>query len=194
LPDAGDSAQGEGFNGLFGIDVSGLPESEVVQKIGFSLASLAVKEITARPTQMEVKMALENNPGLLLSKKGSLFMTDIMRQSAKQDMKLARLANDPKNRANWPEVVDKFYNDPKNELISPFTGKPMSVEDVKTLQSQPGQQQPAAPAQPPMFHNAGELKTAISAGTVRSGDTVIVLNPATGQYEAATVKEQRRQQ
>jgi hypothetical protein len=86
-------AQGQGRRLLFDIDFKGLSESEVVQKTGFSLASLAVKEITSRPTQMEVKMALQNNPGLLLSKKGSLYMVDIMRQSARQDMKLARLAN-----------------------------------------------------------------------------------------------------
>jgi hypothetical protein len=171
-----------------------LPESEVVQKTGFSLATLAVKEISQRPTQMEVKMALENNPGLLLSKKGSLFMTDILRQSAKQDMKLGRLAANPTNRANWPQVVDNFYNDPKNQLISPFTGKPMSVDDIKTLQQQPGQMQPPAPKQPPTFRTPAELKAAITARTVQPGDTVIVLNPDTGQYEPATVKGPTQQQ
>src|SRR5260370_26557867 len=40
---------------------------------------------------MEVKMALQNNPGLLLSKKGPLVMVDIMRQGARQDMKLMAL-------------------------------------------------------------------------------------------------------
>src|SRR5205085_92521 len=84
----------------FGVEFEGLQPAEMVQKLGFSLATQTVKEITNRPTQTEVRMALENNPGLLLSEKGSQFMIAVMRQTARHDADLAKLLQRPENRRN----------------------------------------------------------------------------------------------
>jgi hypothetical protein len=122
----------QALSSMFGLDLEGVPEAEVAQKTGFGLATQAVKEITSRPTQMEVKMALQNNPGLLLSPKGSAMMIDVMKQAARQDVDLARLASKKENQANWPDVVDKYYAD--HPLLSPFDHKtPLGMKDVKAI-------------------------------------------------------------
>lgn len=139
----------EAIGSLFDIDVSGTGEAEVAQKIGFGLASAAVKEISSRPSQFEFMKGLENNPGLLLSTKGSLMMIDILRQSSRQDLVLSKLAQRPENHKNWAEVVDKFYNDPKNALVSPFDrSRKLGLKDMEILQAQPGATDPQSGAKP----------------------------------------------
>lgn len=128
----------QAIGSLFGFDVSGTSEAEVVQKMGFGFATQAVKEISQRPSQLEFVKGMENNPGLLLSPKGSLFMMDILRQGARQDAQLAKLAQRPENHGNWAEVVDRFYNDPKNALVSPFDRtRKLGMKDYEVLKSQP---------------------------------------------------------
>lgn len=166
------------ISSLFGIDVAGQSESEVISKSGFGLASLAVKEITNRPTQMEVKLALTNNPGLLLGPKGSMLMIDVMKQTARQDIALARLAakSDPRD---WPEKLEEFYD--KNPLKSPFTGKPLGKEDLKIL-ADPAQNpvppqaqaaiRPSLTEKPMTFSKPEELDAAIKSGVVKDGQLV----------------------
>lgn len=123
----------QAISSAFGIDLTGIPEAEVAQKMGFQLATQAVKEISNRPTQMEFQRALQNNPGLLLSQKGSHAMIDLLTQSGRQDVELAKLASRRENWKNWQEVQDKFYKD--NPLRSPFDPKrALGPEDLKILQ------------------------------------------------------------
>lgn len=117
--------------GNYATNLQGLPEAEIVQKLGFSLATQTAKEITNRPTQLEIGQALSNNPGLLLSPQGSLFMIDVLRQTARHDIELAKLAQRRDNWANWQDVVDKFYKE--HPIKSPFTGKAIGLDDLKFL-------------------------------------------------------------
>ncbi len=129
----------QGLSELTGIDLKGVPESEVIQKVGFGLATNMVKAITNRPSQMEFGKALENVPGLLMSKQGRVAMTSILTQDARAEQELGRLANrhrDTPDGQTWQEVKDKYYEE--HPLISPFTGKPFGEADVKMLTSQPG--------------------------------------------------------
>lgn len=155
----------QAIGNLFGIDVSGTTEAEVTQKIGFQLATQAVKEITGRPTQFEFGKALENNPGLLLSPKGSHFMIDVLGQSARHDIELSKLAQDRKNWANWPEVQDKFYQ--AHPIMSPFDRKvPLSEKDLSVLSAgapptaTAPQQQAAPAAQMRTFNSPAEVDAA----------------------------------
>lgn len=135
----------QGLSELTGIDLKGVPESEVIQKVGFGLATNMVKAITNRPSQMEFGKALENVPGLLMSKQGRVAMTSILTQDARAEQELGRLANKHKDIADgpaWQDVKDKYYEE--HPLISPFTGKPFGEADVKMLTSQQGAA--AAPA------------------------------------------------
>lgn len=122
----------QAISSAFGINLAGVPEAEVAQKTGFALASQAVKEITNRPTQREFVAAIQNNPGLLLSKKGSFLMADVMKQSARQDIELTKLAMRRENWDNWADVVDRFYRD--NPLKSPFDhSKNLGMEDLAAI-------------------------------------------------------------
>lgn len=124
----------QGFSELTGIDLKGVPESEVIQKVGFGLATNMVKAITNRPSQMEFGKALENVPGLYMSKQGRVAMTSILTQDARAEQDLGRLANkhrDAESGPTWQEVKDKYYEE--HPLMSPFTGKPFGESDVQML-------------------------------------------------------------
>lgn len=178
---------------LFGVEIKGQTEAEMALKVGLQLASETVKALTPRPTQMELKLALQNNPGILLGTQGSLFMSDIGKQMARQEIALAKLAAHTKDPRTWPEQVEKFYAE--HPLISPFTGKPIGEEDLKILANpqlnippkdvSPEQLQAAtagtptaapggaaAPKQVPKFATQQSLIDAIRAGTVNAGDTI----------------------
>lgn len=123
----------QALGSLFGIDLKGVPEAEVVSKIGFGFSTQAVKEISNRPSQMEFVKGLENNPGLLLSPRGSFMMIDVLRQGAKSDAAIARLARDPANRADWQGTLDKYYAE--HPIMSPFEkGRPLGDADLKILE------------------------------------------------------------
>lgn len=141
---------------LFGIDMAGVPEAEIAQKMGFGLATTAVKELTSRGTQMEFSRALQANPGLLMSPKGSMLMIDILKQTAHQDMDLAKMAQDKKNWGDWQGTVDKYYKD--HPIISPLTGKPVGEADAKELGV-----------------------TAAQASSAPVGDGATATNPKTGE-------------
>lgn len=114
------------------VDDKEIAKAETVQKIGFSLATQAVKEISGRPTQLEFAKAMENNPGLLITKAGSFAMIGILRQTAQHDKELAKLAQNPKNHQNWQDVVDNFYK--THPIKSPFDpSRPADERDVQII-------------------------------------------------------------
>lgn len=119
----------------------GMPESEIITKMNAQLASASAKAMTGRPTQFEFASWQKNNPGLSTSKEGSLALIDVLRQQAKNDIDLGKLAQDKKNWENWPGTVDKFYEG--HGLTNPLTGKPMRDEIAAARGAAPG-----APAKP----------------------------------------------
>lgn len=130
----------QGLSEVFGIDLKGVPESEVIQKVGFGLATSLTKAITNRPAQMEFMKALENVPGLFMSKQGRVAMTSILTQEAKAEQEIGRLAARHKDKPDspvWQEIKDKYYDE--HPLISPFTNKPFTPEDIQmVLKGSPG--------------------------------------------------------
>jgi hypothetical protein len=84
--------------------------------------------MTARPSQLEFRTFMANNPGLANSIKGTKVLIDVLRQMKQQDIDLGRLAMNRKNWDNWTDVEDRFYRD--HPLNSPFTGKPLNANEV----------------------------------------------------------------
>jgi hypothetical protein len=80
--------------------------------------------MTARPSQLEFRAFMQNNPGLMTSVKGSLYLISVLRQSTEQDIALSRKAMNTKNLSNWTDIEDRHYA--QNPIKSPFTGKPLS--------------------------------------------------------------------
>lgn len=110
----------EALAGVFGTKFENLAPSEVVQKLGFGLATMAVKAISNRPSQLEFTKGLENVPGIFLSQAGSRAMIAISTQAAHDKINLAVLAQDPEKAKHWPQTVAAYYADPANAIKSPF--------------------------------------------------------------------------
>lgn len=124
----------QAIGGLLGTTLDGVPEAELINNIGFKLATQASKAISSRPTQYEFGQALATKPGLALSKPGMLASLSIMEQNAKDDQALATLANDPANRQNWTATVQKYYDE--HPIMSPFEpGKPLGAADIAKLEA-----------------------------------------------------------
>lgn len=124
----------QAIGGLVGADLKGVPEAELINNIGFKLATQASKAISSRPTQFEFGQALATKPGLALSKPGMQAMLNIMEQNARDDQALATLANDPANRQNWTATVQKYYAE--HPVMSPFElGKPLGQADIVRLEA-----------------------------------------------------------
>ena len=103
------------FPGLF----KGVAESEVIKKLNAKLASESAKAMTARPSQLEFKAFMANNPGLATSARGTLMLIDILRQSQGQAIKLGAMAMGASPRT-WGKDEEAFYNDPKNDIVGPW--------------------------------------------------------------------------
>jgi hypothetical protein len=119
----------------------GMAQSEMVTKMNSQLAAASAKAMTGRPTQFEFTAWQKNNPGLTTSREGALALIDVLRQTNHQDVELGRLAQNKKNWNNWPEVVDKYYQE--HDLTNPLTGKPMREEIAAARGG--GGARPAAP-------------------------------------------------
>ena len=68
---------------------------------------------------------MQNNPGIMNSKAGTIALLDILKQSTQQQIDLGRKAM----RASpdqWQDIEDKFYQ--KNPLMTPFTGQPLGQQ------------------------------------------------------------------
>jgi hypothetical protein len=103
------------FPGLF----KGVAESEVVKKLNAKLASESAKAMTARPSQLEFKAFMANNPGLATSARGTLMLIDILRQSQNQAIKLGDTAMGSTART-WAKNEKDFYNNPDNDIVGPW--------------------------------------------------------------------------
>ena len=115
-----------------GQNLEGTTETEALQKLGFGLATQAVQAISSRPTQMEFGRALENNPGLFLSRPGNYAMIHILNQQAARTGDLAKLAAREKDPSAFAEKVDAY--DAAHPIISPFRpGKEFDQSDIDTL-------------------------------------------------------------
>jgi hypothetical protein len=119
------------FPGLF----KGVAESEVIKKLNAKLASESAKAMTARPSQLEFKAFMSNNPGLATSARGTLMLIDILRQSQGQAIKLGNLAMRATPRT-WADTEEKFYNNPDNDIVGPWRtrkdGRPGVLVNPKT--------------------------------------------------------------
>ena len=105
----------------------GLAEADTIVKMNARLAAAAAKSMTARPSQLEFKTFVANNPGIMNSKAGTIALLDILKQSTQQQINLGREAM----RASpdqWQDIEDNFYQ--KNPLISPFTGQPLGQQQT----------------------------------------------------------------
>ncbi len=123
----------------FGIDLGGIPETEVASKTGFGLAAEASRAISNRGgTQAEFLKGLQNVPGIFLSPEGNQAMISILKQQAQQEQQLGIHAYNHKPGENWLQKEHDFYE--SNPIMSPFTGQPMGKSDVDLLKSK------AAPA------------------------------------------------
>jgi hypothetical protein len=114
----------------------GLTEAETIKKLNATLASQAAKAMTARPSQLEFKAFMANNPGLETSVQGTKTLISIMRQAAQQDIALGKLAMNPANLKNWSQVEDNFYR--ANPIQSPFAVTP-KPENIARLKANPSE-------------------------------------------------------
>lgn len=151
------------------LDLKGLSEGETITKLNAQLAAQAAKAMTARPSQLEFRAFMANNPGLQTSIQGTKALINIMRQTTQQDIALSRLASQPQNMRNWDAVEDQFYQ--QNPIKSPFTGKPLTGKE-----SIPGMQQGSATQNTgglPTFSSPDDVRAAVKAGKAQKGDTFL---------------------
>ena len=113
-----------------------LPPQEIVQKLGFGLATALVKELTSRGTQMELAQAFKSVPGLQMSDQGAQYMADIMTQVQQQKLDLAKLATERgyDNPRQWPALRQQYYD--THPLVSPFTGSPLDASNISSDMAQ----------------------------------------------------------
>lgn len=121
----------QGLASALGVEIGGLPEAEGIAKLNQQLATLAVKAISSRPTQMEFAKALENNPGLLQSRAGMIMMMEILKQDNAVKAKIGGMALDTSNHGkDWLNMVDRTYA--SNPLMSPLDkSRPLGKEDLE---------------------------------------------------------------
>lgn len=138
----------QALGGIFGTTLDGVPQAEVINNIGYKLASEAARGISSRPTQFEFGQALLTKPGLALSKPGMQATLNIMDQNADDDTALRQLMDVPGNRENWAAVRAKYYAD--HPIMSPFEpGKPLGKADIDKLeQAAPNAAATGIPATP----------------------------------------------
>ena len=136
----------QGVQNFLGINIDGLSQSEVVKKLGFTLATQLTKEITNRPAQAEFLRALENVPGLALSPEGNKALISLKMQDAQQKIKLSEMAADANSYKEFAPLKSQFYKD--NPLISPFTGEAFGAKDIQLLTNAGRLAQGQVPASP----------------------------------------------
>lgn len=121
----------QGLGQMFGVNFDSTAPTEVVKKLGFGLATSAVKEISPRPSQMEFVKGLENVPGLALSKEGNRALISLQSQDAQNKIALGKIAIDSKSAKEYKEREEAYLE--THPLISPFTGKAFGKDDIKIL-------------------------------------------------------------
>jgi hypothetical protein len=143
----------QAIGGALGTTLDGVPEAEMVNNIGFKLATVAARAISNRPTQFEFAKALQIKPGLALSKLGMSALLNVMEQDAKDQQALAVLAQDPEKRKNWISTQQQYFAG--HPVMSPFDpSKPLGAGDIAAMEAAApnagaGPNTSAAPAGPP---------------------------------------------
>ena len=120
-----------------GLDIGGVPESEIVSKVGTQLAAQTAKDLTSRPTQFDFAVMLQNNPGLLISEAGNKALINVGQQQAKRELQIAALARKYRYGDDWGATLEKFEHE--HPIISPLTGKALDPNEVMF----PGPAQPS---------------------------------------------------
>lgn len=159
----------QALGNLAGVEIPGTSEAEVINNIGYGLATQAARAISNRPTQQEFANALSVKPGLSLSPQGMTAVLNIREQDLKDQIALAKLASVRENRTNWPAVVADYYD--THPVMSPFDpSRPLGAQDVQAIN---GSQQQAAPSMSAQDRNASlsAARAAIKGGASR--DAVI---------------------
>lgn len=98
-------------------DQGAIVDATAVTKLNAQLAAEAAKAMTARPSQLEFRAFMANNPGLTTGVDGALFLSEVIKRTKAQDIKLSSLAAKT-SPDQWPSVEEKFYSDPKNQLFT----------------------------------------------------------------------------
>lgn len=108
----------------WGLDHITAAES-VNKKINFGLAAEMAKQLTSRPTQMEILLGVANNPGLQMNNRGSLYMISLMSQMEIQKQELGAMAENlsPQQIHEWPKIKRAYYK--AHPLVSPENGTPL---------------------------------------------------------------------
>ena len=124
------------------IEIPGTSEGEVLNNLGYGLATQAARAISNRPTQFEFGQALAVKPGLAQSKDGFQALLNIRQQDLEDQLALGKLASVRANRDNWLAVKAQYYAE--HPVMSPFDpSKPLGAGDVQAIN---GSQQQAAPS------------------------------------------------
>ena len=166
---------------MFGINIAGMPESEVVSKLGFQLATGLTREITNRPAQAEFLKALQNVPGLTQSKAGREVLLNLLSQSAMQKQKLAEEAENLPDNSNLNKFKREFYSNPENEFVSPFDPtKRFGANDLKLLKQQVGPVPSAAAAPPSSGGGPIKVSTPEEARRYPKGTPIILPDGSPG--------------
>jgi hypothetical protein len=115
-------------NNVFPGTFAHVSEAETVDKLNAQLAAAAAKALTQRPSQLEFKAFMQQNPGLLTSRETSRNLLDLMRQAKQQEVQLGQLADKfvPGQGKSWSEIEDNYYR--THPIISPFTHKPVDAK------------------------------------------------------------------
>lgn len=127
----------QAVNGVVGKDVMGdTAPAELMNKMNANLASAATAALTARGTQFDFKTFMESSPGLKNSIKGTVFLSNVLKQVHQQALDLNQKAQDPANWENWAQVQADYYKN--HPIVNPLTGHELRTTDSAVKESQGG--------------------------------------------------------
>lgn len=115
-------------NNVYPGTFSNVSQSETIDKLNAQLAAAAAKAMTARPSQLEFRAFMSNNPGLLTSRETSRNLLDIMRQGKQQELELGQIASKLRPGEDYADAEDRYYR--SHPIISPFTHKPIDAKQA----------------------------------------------------------------
>ena len=133
-------------NNVFPGTFAHVSEAETIDKLNAQLAAAAAKALTQRPSQLEFRAFMQQNPGLLTSRETSKNLLDLMRQGKQQELDLGQIAARLKPGESYEDAEDKYFR--THPIISPFTHKPVDARkapDGKYYRPNPDQPDPSKP-------------------------------------------------
>jgi hypothetical protein len=92
-------------------------DAEAITKLNSRLASAAAKGLTQRPSQLEFRTFVANNPGISNSPQGSLFLIEVLRRQQEQNIRLGEEATNS-TPEGWPARERAYHADPQNHMFS----------------------------------------------------------------------------